>query len=109
MAPKIPEEIKDYIDTKLQDYTMVLDKHIVECIQGAIANSINKAVDDKLKSFHNEFSNYVKSDEKWKQSVNEVVEFFNNLTWSKKFFMGVLAFIGAIFGVGIAIKTLFFK
>ncbi len=101
----ISPEIADYITDRLNSFTMQLSEHLSQTVSGTVRSTVN----GKLDGFRKEFTDYVTGDLKWKERANPAIDFFINVTWSKKFILGVMGFLAAIFGLIIMIKSIFLK
>lgn len=99
----IPPDVADYISNRLNEFTLQLSEHLAQTVHGAVKETVNGKIND----FRKEFNLYVEGDMKWKERANPAVDFFVNVTWSKKFFLGVIAFVATILSFILLVKAIF--
>lgn len=89
----------------MNKYTLEISEHLLQTVRGVVNDAITK----KMEDFTRSFEEYVEDDLKWKERANPAVDFFVNVTWSKKFILAIIGFMATIVGFIALLKATFFK
>ena len=102
MSHETSQEIENIVNERMNRYTLELSEHLLQTVQGAVKHEMN--------TFTRKLDDYIKDDMEWKERANPAVDFFVNVTWSKKFILAVIGFMAALFGlITLAKSALTFK
>lgn len=103
LPPELQMEIKNYVTDRMNDWIIQFGESMNQTVSGVVQNTIQEA----MKEYKVSFDKYVVDDMKWKERANPAVDFFVNVTWSKKFILAIIGFLATILGFIALLKASF--
>lgn len=94
--------VSKQVTEQLNTFTLQLSQHLSETVQGAVKFHINGKID----ALTNKVDEYIKADNVWKKEAQPVIDFYEHMSFSKKFLMGGVVALSAMIGLVVAIKNL---
>ncbi len=105
-------EQKQYMDTRLNQFTMELGEHMAQTVQGAVraavADAVKVNVNGKIDSLRGSLEAYKTEDAEWKERAEPMIKTYEGAGWALKSLVGlitVLASVGAILEVAYKLVT----
>ncbi len=74
------KEVENFINTKLNEFTLQLSEHLLQTIQGSVKITVKEAVNGKIDKIQKDLTGYLDEDRAWKEKVEPLIEIYQNAT-----------------------------